>query len=352
MKLLARAPELQVYDCVEDFITACPLGKNDLLLTNRYIFTPGKTEAQVLYQEDYGKGEPSDEMFMAIHRQARHGYQHVVCVGGGTVLDLAKLLSLNIKGDPYPYFTGEKPVAKRARLTLVPTTCGTGSEVTNIAVMAFERVGVKQGLANDALFADEAALVPAFLAGLPYAGFAFSSLDALIHVIESWLSPKATDATRLFAQSACERILRCYRAIQKDGYEARLPYLRDMLLASTFAGLSFGTAGCATIHAMSYPFGSAYHVAHGEANYALLPATLRFYADRGCLDLPCGLTVSELLPMLEAVLPLKPLSAYGVRRDELPGFVGAVLKRQQRLLGNSPFTHDAQTIMAIYELAY
>ncbi len=168
---------------------------------------------------------------------------------------------------------------KKRELVIVPTTCGTGSEVTNIAILNRTRIGTKLGLVSDNMYADSAVLIPELLKGLPFAVFATSSIDALVHAVESSLSPKATSLTKLFGYKAIEMIIRGYQTIAAEGKDARISLLEDFLVASNYAGIAFGTAGCAAVHAMSYPLGGKYHVAHGESNYAMFTGVLKNYME-------------------------------------------------------------------------
>ena len=103
-------------------------------------------------------------------------------------------------------------------------------------------MGTKLGLVSPAMYADQAVLIPELLEGLPFGVFATSSIDALVHAVESSLSPKATPYTKLFGYKAIEMLIRGYQRIAMDGQESRIGLLEDFLLASNYAGLAFGTA--------------------------------------------------------------------------------------------------------------
>ena len=113
------------------------------------------------------------------------------------------------------------------------------------AILALNKKGTKKGLAVDEMYADSAVLIPELLGGLPFKFFAASSIDALIHAVESSLSPKGNEMTRLFGYKAIEMILNGYKIIAEKGEEARIPLLSDFLTASNYAGIAFGNAGCA-----------------------------------------------------------------------------------------------------------
>ena len=278
----------------------------------------------MLFQEKYGLGEPTDEMVEAIYRDMPKDITRIVAVGGGTVLDVAKILSLKHVSPILDLYDGKLPVEK-------------GKE-----------------------------LIPELLGGLPFRFFATSSIDALIHAIESSLSPKANPITKLFGYRAIEMILKGYQAIQKDGPDARLPLLGDFLLASNFAGIAFGNAGCAAVHALAYPLGAVYHVPHGESNYAVFTGVMKQYmrlkTDGAIAELNqfmaniLGCEVANLYTALEDLLgcliPKKSLREYGMTEAEIEAFADSVVENQQRLLANNfvPLTRDQ--IRDIYRAVY
>lgn len=251
-------------------------------------------------------------------------------------------------------------------LFIVPTTCGTGSEVTSVAVIELTSRKTKMGLQTEEEYADAAVLIPELLHKLPFRFFATSSIDALIHAAESFLSPKANKFTELFSMEAIRMILKGYQKIAAEGEEARLDIMEEFLLASTYAGIAFGNAGCAAVHAMSLPFGGAYHVAHGEANYALFVAVFKTYQRlkplgkiqvlnqvlAECLDCTEDVVYKELEKLLDQILQKKNLSEYGVQKEELIAFTENVMTKQERLTANNYTPMDAATILGIYHMVY
>ncbi len=278
MQELMLKPTIYTYDTAKEFAEEFKIGKGDLVITNEYIYNPYfgdlNLECDIIFQEKYGMGEPSDDMVETIYADIRGCYTRIIAIGGGTVIDIAKLFALRDVSPILDLYDGKIAPVKDKTLVLVPTTCGTGSEVTNISILALNSRGTKKGLAVDEMYADYAVLVPQLLEGLPFGVFATSSIDALIHAIESSLSPKGNEATRLLGYRAIKMILSGYMEIAKNGKEARIPLLDQFLRASNYAGIAFGNAGCAAVHALSYPLGAAYHVAHGEANYAMFTGVM------------------------------------------------------------------------------
>ena len=370
MQQLMIRPTIHKFDTAKEFAEGFSLGKGDLVLTNQYIYEPyfGSLglDCEVIYQEKYGAGEPSDDMAEAIYAdiyaQGKEAPKRIIAIGGGTILDLAKLYSLKQTSPILDLYDGKIPVEKDKKLILVPTTCGTGSEMTNISILALNSRGTKKGLANDQMYADDAVLIPQLLEGLPDYVFSTSSIDALIHAIESSLSPKGNVYTRMFGYRAIEMILNGYKVIRDQGMEARKPLLGDFMLASNYAGIAFGNAGCAAVHALSYPLGATYHVAHGESNYAMFTGVMknymelktdgeiavlnRFVAD--ILECPVRYVYEELEKLLNVLIPKKALHEYGVTEAQLDEFADSVMENQGRLMANNFVPLDRERVYKIY----
>ncbi len=372
MLQLVFRPELHQFDTVSQFAEEFAIGEGDLVITNEYIYQPYfgamDLKCDVLYQERYGKGEPNDEMVEAMIADMKKlgAHRRVIGIGGGTVLDISKLFALKYLHPIEDLYDRKLPVEKDKELVLVPTTCGTGSEVTNIAILAFLKRNTKFGLADDAMYADKAVLIPEFLENLPYPVFATSSIDALVHAVESSLSPKATPYTKLFGYKAIEMILNGYVRMVAEGKEARIPLLNDFLIASNFAGLAFGTAGCAAVHAMSYPLGGTFHVAHGESNYAIFKGVIKNYLEiktdgaiaelAGFIGSVLGCSESEafdkMFGILDQILTRKTLKEYGADDEMMKVWTNEVMTGQQRLMRNNFVPLDADRVLKIYRELY
>lgn len=371
MKQIIVRPELHKFDTCQEFVKEFALGEKDLVLTNEYIYQPyfGSMGLKVhtIFQEKYGAGEPTDVMVDAIIADAvKTGYDRVIAIGGGTVIDIAKVLAVT-NGEPVDaLYENVANLKKQHKLVILPTTCGTGSEVTNISIINRTRIGTKMGLTGEAMFADYAVLVPELLKSLPFGVFATSSIDALVHAVESSLSPKATPFTKLFGYKAIEMIITNYQKIIREGRECLPGLMEDFLIASCYAGLAFGTAGCAAVHAMSYPLGGTYHVAHGESNYAMFTGVLKNYMEirqdgeiavmndylAGLLGCSAGEVYDELEKLLNQLLPKKALHEYGVTREDIGTFTEAVMTTQGRLMANNFVPLDAARVRKIYEELY
>lgn len=358
-------PSIAVYESLKNFIEENKIGKDDLIITNEYVLKPqlngASLSCDILYQEKYGQGEPSDEMVDAMIGETKgKDYKRIIAIGGGTVIDISKLF---VFGEGYhveEIFAKGTQLEKKRELIVIPTTCGTGSEVTNISIVEFKKKQTKMGLAIPALYANEAVLIPSMLSTLPYEVFAASSIDALIHAMESYVSPKATVFSRIFGKAAIEKILHGYKKLEEAG-ERKVPEdMEDFLYASTMAGVAFGNAGCAAVHALSYPIGGNFHVAHGKANYIVFEEVFQMYKELGA-DLS---SVEEVLAdvlqcnknevwikmfkLLGAVLTRQRLSEFGVDEVKCEEMAESVIQNQQRLLANNPIQISKDQMKTIY----
>lgn len=357
MSKFRLVPVIDRFDRFSDFAGAYGIGSRDLLLTDRVIYEThlkGAPFGTVLVQDDFGTGEPTDEKIAAIRaRLCPDTYDRVVAIGGGTVLDIAKLLATDGWDDCLRLFRRVQTPRKAKTLLLIPTTCGTGSEVTNISVAAFPALHTKIGLADDALYADCGILIAELLRGLPLRVFMHSSIDALIHAIEAYLSPQANPQTALFSARAVCDLLAGYRHMQANGTDSREALLGTFLQAANNAGIAFSNAGCGLIHAMSYPIGGTYHLPHGEANYEVMMAVLRFYethAPDGRFASMLSLTgpLDALEALLASLCPRCPMAECGMTAAEARGFAADVLQNQKRLLANCYVPVAAPELEALY----
>lgn len=371
MKHFNIKSKIVIADSAEEFCSEFKLGFGDLMFVSNGIyerFFKNKTNgAYVVNYRKYGNGEPTDKMVECIYNDIREvAYERVIAVGGGTILDVAKLFALKNISPVCDLFEKKLEICKDKELILVPTTCGTGSEVTNISILELTAKNTKFGLAVPELYADYAVLIPELTETLPFRYFSTSSIDALIHAFESFTSPKANEFTKMYSLRAIDIILNAYKKIQKYGEDARKDCIKNVLLASTYAGIAFGNAGCAAVHAMSYPLGAAYHIAHGEANYAVFTEVYKTYlrlSPNGIIDelnayvsdiLNCDKNdvYDELDKLLGCLIDKKRLSEYGVKKEELDEFTATVITKQGRLMANNYTELDEKTVRDIYEKLY
>ena len=374
MQALKLVPTIYYFDTFKDFNDEFQFGKGDILVTNEWMYKPYVEglgiDMPVIFQEKYGAGEPTDEMMDAMKADMdKYEYDRIIAFGGGTIVDCCKVLACEIPDKVADLYTDKYPCKKIKELIAVPTTCGTGSEVTNVAVASIPSMNLKKGIATPDTFADAAVLIPESLQGLPDKVFATSSVDALIHAVESFLSPKASPFTEILSKQAIEMIMGGYKKIVERGgnsAENRKDLLKDFCLAATYAGIAFGNAGCGAVHALSYAHGGAFHIPHGEANFICFTEVFKMYMRKQpvgkiqeanklfCDVLGCDESVvyEELDAFLGKILEKKPLKEYGMTEDQVATFAKSTVDNQQRLLGNNYVPLTEEEIAEIFQNLY
>ena len=371
MKKFQVNPTVCLLDSVQDFCEEFQVGAGDLVFASQRLqtrFPVGSLEgAELVDYRQYGQGEPTDVMVESIAGAlSGRQFRRVIAIGGGTILDVAKLFALECVLPVTELFEHKIPVRKVRPLILVPTTCGTGSEMTDISILELTRIGTKMGLADPALYADQAVLIPELLRGMPDRVFGASAIDALVHSIESYTSPKATAFSKLCSERAMDLILKGFLAIAQDGAGAREAWLEEFLQASCLAGIAFGNAGCAAVHALSYPLGAARHVPHGEANAVMFIEVYRTYQQQRCdgsldellqhlsglLACPKDQVLAVLDELLRHILERKTLAAYGVKETDLADYADIVMTKQGRLMANNYVPLDREMVLGIYKRLY
>ena len=202
----------------------------------------------------------------------------LVALGGGSSIDVAKAVGVLLSnGGNIKEYEGFEKVSKRVINTIaIPTTAGTGSEVTASAVITDEEARYKYSIISHNLIPNFVLLDPELIQKLPSKIAAYTGVDALIHAMEAYLSLYATPFTDAMAEKALELIGKSLRnfVANRNNKEAAC----DMMLGSTFAGIAFRRAKLGNVHAMSHPVSAFYNVPHGMANAILLPYVLEYNA--------------------------------------------------------------------------
>lgn len=289
----------------------------------------------------------------------------VIGVGGGSVLDVAKLLSvLCVAGAPTldALLAGEKPQSRTTSL-LIPTTAGTGSEATPNAILAIPEKETKVGIITPVMLPDYVALVPELTTSMPAHIASSTGIDALCHLIECFTATVANPVSDNYALIGMKKLFASLeKAVAEPGnLQARL----DMLWASYYGGAAIAHAGTHLVHAMSYPLGGKYHIPHGVANAILLAPCMRFVrpaavakfaqaydllpdADRSLDDDAKSHALVEYFAALVKRLKLPAsLDELGIGPDHLPYLVEAALD-VQRLMKNVPASVSANDVRDVY----
>jgi len=295
----------------------------------------------------------------------------VVGFGGGSSLDVAKLAALLIgSGEDIDGAWGVgQAKGPRLPLALVPTTAGTGSEVTPVSIITVGEEE-KRGVSSPIILPDIAVLDAELTLGLPPAITAATGIDAMVHAIEAYASKNANNnpLSRMLARQALQLLGANIETAVTDG--RNLAARSAMLLGSMLAGQAFANSPVAAVHALAYPVGGTFHIPHGLSNALVLPHVLRFnapdaahlYAAIAADAFPrlaaeesvqgrCAAFI-EALAALSVRVGLQPrLRDVGIPEAALPKMAADAMK-QQRLLVNNPRPVGEADALAIYRAAW
>jgi alcohol dehydrogenase class IV len=317
---------------------------------------------------DVAADPPEEKVLAAVEACREAGVDSVVAVGGGSPMDTAKLVAVLLgHGQPIADIYGiDRVQGARLPLVLAPTTAGTGSEVTPIAIVT-TGAAEKKGVVAPQLLPDLAVLDATLTTGLPAAVTAATGIDAMVHAIEAYTSKhRKNPLSDCLAREALRRLGANIRTacVEPGNIEAR----GEMLFGSMLAGMAFANAPVAAVHALAYPLGGHFHVPHGLSNALVLahvleynrPAAGDLYAEIAPLIFP-GLEahdnemrVTGLVEELKALGPslgmTARLSELGISHNNLPMLAEDAMK-QERLLVNNPREMTYEAALAIYEAA-
>lgn len=204
------------------------------------------------------------------------GYEVLIGLGGGSSMDVTKVVSILVTngGSAYDYVGVDKVTKPGLPTIMLPTTAGTGSEATPIAIFSFPKEEVKKGIVSPYLYASVAIVDPTFTYNLPPSITANTGMDALIHAIESYIARRTNKFTEGLSLMAMELIAKNLRTAVTDGTNVEARY--NMSLGSLIAGISFANAGVGAVHAMAYPLGGQFHIPHGMANTLMLRYVMEY----------------------------------------------------------------------------
>ena len=292
----------------------------------------------------------------------------VIGVGGGSVLDITKLVAT--------LFDGKQQVEdcfgigfikeKGLWFACMPTTAGTGSEVSPNAILLDERDKLKKGIVSPFLMADVAYADPKLTLTVPAKVTADTGMDALTHCIEAYTNKFAHPMVDMYALKGIELLAKNLLRAVKDGSD--LEAREACALGSLYRGLCLGPVNTAAVHALSYPLGGEYHIPHGLSNAILLPSVMKFnrpanlkkYAEVAvAMGAPVGKNDDEtaqngvdfIYQLSEAVGIPSKLTDIGIPQEAVPHLAKAAME-VQRLLKNNPREVTEQDAINIYNSLY
>jgi alcohol dehydrogenase class IV len=303
---------------------------------------------------------------VAVAKQA--GVDIVLGLGGGSSLDIAKLVAVLLVSDQRladMYGIG-KVTGSRLPLVLVPTTAGTGSEVTNISIITTGET-TKMGVVSPQLYGDFVLLDAELTVGLPQVHTAATGIDAMVHAIEAYTSKfRKNPLSDALAREALRLLGSNLVAACKDGTNRTAR--EGMLLGATLAGQAFANSPVAAVHALAYPLGGHYHVPHGLSNALMLGPVLRFNAQAAAplyaeladvLAVPGGGDparrsadfVDHMQRLMDESGAPRRLRDVGVTDNSL-AMLAADAMKQTRLLVNNPMEVREEDALALYREAF
>jgi alcohol dehydrogenase class IV len=315
--------------------------------------------------------DPAEAIVLdAVNGAKAHKTDGVIGFGGGSSMDTAKLVALLANTDQSltDVYGIDQARGERLPLILIPTTAGTGSEVTQIAIVT-TGVSTKAGVVAPQLLPDVALLDAELTLGLPSHVTAATGIDAMVHAIEAYTSAhKKNPYSDLLAKQALELLSQNIEVACSHGknVEAR----QGMLLGACMAGQAFANSPVAAVHALAYPLGGCFHIPHGLSNSLVLPHVMRFNAKAAAAlyaelapHISADIDISqdaekismELIAYLEGLIMRLELPAtlreMNISKDQLEGLADDAML-QTRLLTNNPKDVTRKDALAIYTAAF
>jgi alcohol dehydrogenase class IV len=310
--------------------------------------------------------DPPDSVILAVADQARQlNIDIVIGFGGGSSMDVAKLIAVLVKGEQQldtMYGIGNVK-GGRVPLVQVPTTAGTGSEVTPVSIVTTGAT-TKMGVVSPKLYADLAILDASLTIGLPPKVTAATGIDAMVHAIEAYTSRhKKNPLSDMLAREALALLAGNILTACEDG--KNLAARQSMLLGAMLAGQAFANSPVAAVHALAYPIGGIFHVPHGLSNALVLPHVLRFnaphaeglYTELASIVCTAGTTPSckSLIVRLEEIAAITGIETrlreVGVAESDVDRLTDDAML-QTRLLVNNPCDLSRDDIRSIYAAAW
>ncbi len=350
---------------------------NPLIVTDAILVKSGTVDLALaqLGERRYGifdqvKPEPEISVVEDCTRAFREGgHDGLIGLGGGSAIDIAKGVAAfaHHEGPLAELFGVDLVKRKGPALIAIPTTAGTGSEVTNVAIFSDKQAQLKKGIVSDYLLPDVALVSPIMTLTCPRSVTAASGVDALVHAIESYLSVNASPITDALALGAIKLIA---KALPKAfANPANLQAREDMATGSLMAGMAFGNAGVGAVHALAYPLGGRFNIAHGVSNALLLPYVMawnkmacveRFRDIAEAMGVRTALlsdkdaadaAVQAMTDLCAAVDIPSGMRSFNVPEDAIPAMAEEASKID-RLMRNNPRKLTAADIEKIYRAAY
>jgi len=365
--ILKEGATLELASLLKELHISCVLILTDAGLIKAGVISPILSSLAEAFIEvrifDQVVADPPVSVVEAAVAAAPKKVDCVIGIGGGSTLDTAKLVAYLLKSpcDVESLFGVNMAKETRLPLILIPTTAGTGSEVTPIAIVT-SKVGEKKGIVAQQLLPDIAILDPLTTLSVPPAATAATAIDAMVHAIEAYTSKiKKNPLSDFLAKDALILLVKNFPAVMKrpGDVQARA----NMLLGSCLAGMAFANSPVGAIHALAYPLGARHHVPHGLSNAIMMRVVMEFnmsaaekeYAELGDFLAMNGGGTSGLRKTLHDLVALSglPMSLrdVGVQSGDIPDLARDAML-QQRLLVNNPVLVTYEDAIHLYESVF
>jgi alcohol dehydrogenase class IV len=351
-------------------------GHKVLLVSDQGLFNAGwvdhvinsllQADMSFVYYDQITPNPKDTEIEEGAKEYTRHGADVIVGLGGGSAMDAAKGIAILVSnGGRIRDFEGpDKIIRPLPPLVLCPTTCGTGSDVSQFAVITDSKRLCKMTIMSRCIAPDISLTDPDTLSSLPDEYVCSTATDALSHAIEAFLSVASTSLTEVHAIKAMRFLSRSMvNAVRERNPED----LENLSRASLHAGMAFSNSLLGIVHALAHPIGGLYDANHGSVNAVLLPEVLRYdlpAVTSKLPDLAWGLghfangeisRSSEMVQdtvgaLLDAIGAPRSLRSIGVAREDLPGLSRKALK--DICIITSPRAADEKDLLRILEKSY
>jgi alcohol dehydrogenase class IV len=315
--------------------------------------------------------EPSIENVEIAFQEASKGdYQALIGLGGGSPIDVAKMVSILLKhgGDVRNYMGIDRIPGRGIPTIMIPTTAGTGSEVSKFAILDNSQTKTKLGAVSLHLIANLALIDPELTVTMPPSVTASTGADAFIHAVEGYVAVKSTPLSDMMALEAVRIIYENLPVAFADGENMTARYY--MSYGSMLGGIVLNLAGASSSHALGYPIGSLYHVPHGVGCMLTFLVIMEYFAmasvhkfarmaqamgvrtEGMSLRQAAEQAVEEMRKLTDYIEIPHKLSAINMDRTLIESFAKSVVANQQRLLTNGPRKLTEKDIRTIYERSY
>jgi alcohol dehydrogenase class IV len=329
----------------------------------RFIMEAG---LEVILYDNITSNPKDHEIEAGALEYVRHGADVIVGLGGGSAMDAAKGVAILVSngGSIRDYVGPDKIIRPLPPLVLCPTTCGTGSDVSQFAIINDTENRCKLTIMSRCVAPDISLTDPDTLETLPDEFVCTTATDALSHALEAFFSVASTSLTDVHAIKALRLVA---GSLVKAVHERRSDDLENLARASLHAGMAFSNSLLGIVHALAHPIGGLYDANHGSINAILLPEVLKYdipvvtdklpelawglgHQSDGSVSSSSEIVQERLSAMLDAAGAPRSLRSIGVKREDLPELARRALK--DVCIVTSPRQADEQDLLAILERAY